>query len=215
MVAAAMVGAAVVGGVASNQASKKSAQASANASNAQIASDQKAIEEQRRQFEEIQKLLKPYSDAGAGSLAAQQNILGLNGAQAQQDAYNQIQNSPAMQSMIQQGENSLLQNASATGGLRGGNLQGALSQFRPQLLNQLVNQQYQNLGGITSLGQNAAAQTGNAGMSSANNISSLLQNSGSAQAANFINQGNAAANNWNTLGQTASNLAGIYAMSKF
>jgi hypothetical protein len=215
MVAAAVVGSAVVGGIASSQAAKKSAKASANASNAQIASDEKAIEEQRRQFEEIQKLLKPYSDAGAGSLAAQQNILGLNGAQAQQDAYNQIQNSPAMQSMIQQGENSLLQNASATGGLRGGNLQGALSQFRPQLLNQLVNQQYQNLGGITSLGQNAAAQTGNAGMSSANNISSLLQNSGSAQAANFINQGNASASNWNNLANTASNLAGYYAMSKF
>lgn len=215
MVAAAVVGSAVVGGIASNQAAKKSAKASQNAANAQTAGDDRAIEEQRRQFDEIQKLFKPYSDAGTGSLAAQQNILGLNGAQAQQQAYDQIANSPAMQSMMQQGENSILQNASATGGLRGGNMQGALAQFRPQLLNQLVNQQYQNLGGITSLGQNSAAQQGNAGMNTANNISNLLQNSGSAQAANFINQGNASASQWNNLANTAGNLAGMYAMSKF
>jgi hypothetical protein len=215
MVAAAVVGSAVVGGVASNMAAKKSAKASQNAANAQTAGDAKAIEEQRRQFDEIQKLFKPYSDAGTGSLTAQQNILGLNGAQAQQQAYDQIANSPAMQSMMQQGENSILQNASATGGLRGGNMQGALAQFRPQLLNQLVNQQYQNLGGITSLGQNSAAQQGNAGMNTANNISNLLQNSGSAQAANFINQGNASASQWNNLANTAGNLAGMYAMSKF
>lgn len=214
MVAAAMVGAAVVGGVASNQASKKAAKSAGQASEAQQASDALAIEEQRRQFDEVQKLLKPYSDAGTQSLTAQQDLLGLNGAEKQQAAINNIQQGSEFKTYLQQGENSILQNASATGGLRGGNTQGALAQYAPNLLNNLVNQRYQNLSGITSLGQNAAAQTGNAGMSSANNISALLQNSGSAQAANYITQGNASAANWNNLANTTSNLAGMYAMSQ-
>lgn len=214
MVAAAMVGAAVVGGVASNQASKASSKASQNASDAQSAADYAGIEEQRRQFDNVQELLKPYANAGSQSLSAQQDLLGINGGRAQQEAINNISNSSEYKTYLQQGENSILQNASATGGLRGGNTQAALGQYAPTLLNNLVNQRYQNLSGITSLGQNAAAQTGNAGMQSASNIGNLLQNSGSAQAANYINQGNASAANWNNLANTTSNLAGMYAMSK-
>ena len=211
MVAAAMVGAAVVGGVASNQASKSASKSANQASQAQTASDAQAIEEQRRQFDAVQKLLAPYNEAGTKGLSAQQDLLGLNGANKQAAAYNSIANSPAMAAYAQQGENALLQNASATGGLRGGNTQGALAQYRPQLLNQLINQQYANLGGMTSIGQNAAAQTGNAGMATANNIGGLLQNSGSAQAANYMAQGQASANAWNGFANTAGQLAGAYA----
>lgn len=214
MVAAAMVGAAVVSGVASNQASKSAKKSASQASAAQQASDAAAIEEQRRQFDEVQKLLKPYSDAGTQSLTAQQDLLGINGPQKQQAAINNIAQGSEFKTYLQQGENSILQNASATGGLRGGNTQGALAQYAPNLLNNLINQRYQNLSGITSLGQNAAAQTGNAGMATAGNIGSLLQNSGSAQAANYIAQGNASASNWNSLANTASSLAGMYAMSQ-
>ena len=208
--------AAVAGGVGLYSASKasKSASKSANqASQAQIASDAQAIEEQRRQFDEVQKLLAPYNEAGTKGLSAQQDLLGLNGANKQAAAYNSIANSPAMAAYAQQGENALLQNASATGGLRGGNTQGALAQYRPQLLNQLINQQYANLGGITSIGQNAAAQTGNAGMATANNISGLLQNSGSAQAANYMAQGKANANQWGAVGDIFGQLGGA-ALSK-
>lgn len=207
----------VAGGVGlygANKSAKAQKSAASNASEAQIASDEMAIEEQRRQFDEIQALLKPYSDAGADSLSAQENLLGLNGNTAQQNAINNISRGAEYNTLLQQGENSILQNASATGGLRGGNTQGALAQYAPNLLNNLVNQRYQNLGGITSLGQNAAANTGNAGMQSANNISSLLQNSGSAQAANYLAQGNATANQWNSMSGLAGNLAGMYAQYK-
>lgn len=211
--------AAVIGGGVGLYSSNKSAKAQKSAANqaaaAQTASDKAAIAEQQRQFDEIQKLLKPYTDAGASSLTAQQNLLGLNGNTAQQAAINNIQQGSEFQTYLQQGENSILQNAAATGGLRGGNTQGALAQYAPNLLNNLVNQRYQNLGGITSLGQNAAAQTGNAGMNSANNISSLLQNSGSAQAAAALAQGQASANQWNAIAGLAGQLGGAYIGSKF
>ena len=184
MPAAALVaGAAVVGSVYS---ANKSSKAANKAADAQTEASQAGIDEQRRQFDKMVSLLSPYTKAGTGSLAAQQGILGLKGDAAQKAAIAGIEQSPYFQATAKQGENAILQNASATGGLRGGNTQGALAQFRPQLLNQLVQQQYQNLGGITSLGQNSAAQTGNAGMQSANNIGNLLAQGGAAQAGGYL-----------------------------
>lgn len=186
------VSAVVAGSVAAGAYSaKKSGDAAEDAADAQSAASDASIEEQRRQFDKLVELLSPYTKAGEGSLAAQQDLLGLNGADAQKAALSGIETSPYFQSTAQQGENAILQNASATGGLRGGNTQGALAQFRPQLLNQLVQQQYQNLGGLTALGQSSAAQQGNAGMQSANNIGNNLQQRGAAQAGGIIGAQNA------------------------
>ena len=44
------------------------------------------VEEQRRQFDAVQKLLKPYADAGLSGLSGQQDLLGINGTKAQQQA---------------------------------------------------------------------------------------------------------------------------------
>lgn len=194
--------AAVVGAGAAAYGASKSGKASGKAAEAQSEASQAGVEEQRRQFDKLVELLSPYTKAGEGALSAQQNILGLGGAQAQQAAISGIEQSPYFQSTARQGESAILQNASATGGLRGGNTQGALAQFRPQLLNQLVQQQYQNLGGITALGQNSAAQQGNAGMQSASNIGNLLAQGGAAQAGGIIGQANAQ-------NQLISNLIGI------
>ena len=211
-VAAAVVGSAVVGGVMSSRAQKKAANSAASA---QIESSEMGVEEQRRQFDAVQKLLKPYSDAGLSGLTGQQDLLGINGDAAQQAAINNINNSSEMQTYLQQGENAILQNASATGGLRGGNTQAALAQFRPQLLNQLINQRYQNYAGLTSLGQNAAAGTGNAGMQTASNISNLYQQTGAAQAGAALAQGQASANMWNGLTGAIGQVAGMKMMGMF
>jgi hypothetical protein len=183
------------------------------ASQAQQQAAQGGIDEQRRQFDAIQQLLNPYVEAGRGGITGlqpyaqageqafgqQQAFLGLQGPQAQQQAIAGLQSSPQFQAMQQQGENAILQNASATGGLRGGNVQGALAQFRPALLSSLINQQYERLGGLASvgqstqqnlasLGQNAAAGVGNAGMSTGANISNLLGRQGQAQAGGILGQ---------------------------
>ncbi len=206
MVAAAVVGATVVGGVMSSQAQSDAA---STAADAQTQSSQASIAEQRYQFDQLQKLLKPYSDAGLKSLSSQQDLIGLNGNDAQQKALDALQNSSQFNGLVKQGEDAILQNASATGGLRGGNTQAALAQFRPQMLSQLINEQYTKLGGITSLGQNAAAGQGNAGMQSANAISNLLQQSGAAQAGAALAAGKAQAQTWNTLGNSVGMYYGL------
>jgi hypothetical protein len=149
------------------------------------------IAEQQRQFDAVHKLLSPFADAGTTALSRQQDMLGMNGLDTQRNAINSIQNGAQFKSMVQQGENSILANASATGGLRGGNTQAALAQFSPSVLNALINDQYSKLGGITSLGQNAAAGVGNAGMQTGTNISNLYGQIGSAQAGNALAQGRA------------------------
>ncbi|WP_228203541.1 hypothetical protein [Acinetobacter sp. ACNIH1] len=207
-----MVGASVVGGALSSRAQRKAANTAANA---QIEASEMGVEEQRRQFDAVQKLLKPYADAGLSGLTGQQDLLGINGNTAQQAAINNINNSSEMQTYLQQGENAILQNASATGGIRGGNTQAALAQFRPHLLNQLINQRYQNLAGMTALGQNAAAGTGNAGMQTASNISNLYQQSGAAQAGAALAKGQASADMWNGVSQAIGQVSGMKMMGLF
>jgi hypothetical protein len=45
-----------------------------------------AMEEQRRQFDAIQKLFRPYVEAGGGALARQLDLAGVSGPEAQQAA---------------------------------------------------------------------------------------------------------------------------------
>jgi hypothetical protein len=77
-----------------------------------------------------------------------------------------------------------------------------LSQFRPALLNQLIESQYGKLAGLTSLGstsaenllrlgQASAAGTAAAGQQSAQNIGNLMVGQGQAQAAGQIGAANA------------------------
>lgn len=208
----AVAGATVVGGY---MASSSASDAASQAAGAQTAASDKSIAESQRQFNAIQELLKPYNTAGTSALTGQSDLLGLNGKDAQGNAINGIASGPQMQALTAQGENSLRQNASATGGLRGGNLQGALAQFRPQLLNQLIQQQYGNLGGLVSVGQNAAAGVGNAGQNSSNQIINALQQTGAAQAGSALAQGQAQAGMWNNMAGTASMLGTMKLMGKF
>jgi len=179
----------IVGGVtgASQQAEAAQAAAGTQAESANI-----AIQEQRRQFDILTELLRPYVEAGAPALQQQQAFLGLRGAPEQQAAINALEQSPLFQSAVQQGEEALLQRASATGGLRGGNIQAALAQFRPAMLQEQIAQQYQNLAGMTKLGQQSAAGQGAAGMETAGTIGNLLGQRGAALAGGQLAKGSVA-----------------------
>lgn len=174
-----------------------------------------SIGEQKRQFDMVRetlapyitagnkalKGLKPYQKAGLAALSGQRDLIGLNGTDAQKAAIAGLENSPEMAAYIQQGENALLQNAAATGGIRGGNTQGALAQFRPSMLAGMINQQYERLGGLTGLGANttgmvyqtgasSAAGQANAGMQLAAGIGNTLSNYASGAQSAYNTMGN-------------------------
>ena len=169
---------------------KQAGQAAERAGATQAAAAGAGIEEQRRQFDKLVELMSPYVAAGVPALTAQQALIGLQGPEAQQQAIAGFEQSPIFQSMARQGEEAILQQASATGGLRGGNVQGALAQFRPQVLNALIEQQYGRLGGLSSLGQASAAGQAESGMTSAGNIANLLANQAAAAAGGQVARGN-------------------------
>lgn len=183
--------------------------AAQDAAAAQQDAAQQGIGEQRRQFDLVQSLLAPYAQAGTKAIGAQADLAGLNGTDAQRAAIAALEGSPQMAALTQQGETAILQNASATGGLRGGNVQGALATFRPQMLSALIEQQYGRLGGLTSIGQNAAAGTGNAGMATGNNVTQLLGQIGASQAGGALAQGATTAGYAAAIAQLAGMFSGL------
>jgi hypothetical protein len=176
----------VVGGI---TGAKQAGEAAERAGQTQAGAAEKGIEEQRRQFDALVELMAPYVTAGQGAIGQQQALIGLQGAEAQKQAISGFEQSPLFQALTQQGENAILQNASATGGLRGGNVQESLSQFRPMALNSLIEQQYGRLGGLSSMGQASAAGQAASGLTSASNIGNLLANQGAALAGGQIAKG--------------------------
>lgn len=156
--------------------------AAKQASKDQQRATEQGMAEQRRQFDALQALMQPYVQSGSDALRGQENLLGLNGKNQQQKAISTIENSPFFKSQYQQAENALLQNAAATGGLRGGNTQEALADNRANLLFGNVQQQLQNLSGVAANGQSAAAGLGGQGLAFGNNIAQGYGDIGQAQA---------------------------------
>lgn len=196
--------------------SSMQADAAESAAQTQAGASLAGIAEQRSQFDAVQKLLAPYVQAGTGAISQfqpfqqagqkafelQQALAGLLGPEAQQQAIAAIEGGAGYQAQIQAGEEALLQNASATGGLRGGNIQAALSQFRPQMLQRAIDQQYGRLGGFAGAGIGASEALYRGGQASAagqasqaqalgTNVATLLGREGQAIAGGQLAQGRA------------------------
>lgn len=194
--------AAAVGGVGSalisSNASSKASAAQTAAADAGVQVQQNALDSQNQHFDAISNLLSPYISSGNNANTAAGNLAGANGAGPQAQAIAGIQNGPVFQGENKLGQDAILQNAAATGGLRGGNVQGALAQFSPALLNSLINQQYGQLAGLSSTGAQAgvglggvSSQFANVGANTSNSIGTLLNTAGAAQAGGIISGANA------------------------
>ena len=212
--------AAVVGGVGAIAGGIISANGAQSAADTQAAATQSGITEQNYQFNKVQGLLQPYVDAGTGALPGynsamgayqggiqgyqgiQSNLNGLTGANgptAQQAAINALQQNPLYTTSMNLGQQAILANASATGGLRNGNTIANLGYLPGQILSNVMQQQIGNLGtslngqsgllgflgnavsqqgNLINAGQNAAAGTGQASMQTGNNITNLLGQQG-------------------------------------
>jgi hypothetical protein len=202
------------------------AKAASSAADIQSGAAEAGIEEQRRQFDALQAILKPYVDIGVPAMAGyqayaeagpkafeeQQALAGVLGPERQREAIAKIEQGGGFQARVRSGEEALLQRASATGGLRGGNIQAALAQFRPQMLEQEIERQYGRLGGFSDIGreteanllkigQASAAGVGAQGITTGTNISNLLAQQGAARAGGEIGEAKAYGSLFNLPGQ--------------
>ncbi len=166
------------------------------------------IEESRRQFDKLQEVLQPFVGVGAGAIGAQATLAGLGGPEAEAAAIAGIEAGPEFEALTRTGEEAILQNVSATGGLRGGNVQAALAQFRPQILSQLINQRFGRLGGIAQLGQASAAGVGAGALRTGESITQLQLERGRVGAEGALAGGRIQANLFGDIAQTIGTFAG-------
>ncbi len=200
-VASAVAGAGLVGTAVAANSAKKAGKQQANSANA-------ATAEQQRQFDLINEQNAPYRQAGSQALNQLMGLYGLNGAEGGapgQPDYSAFMNSPDYQFAQQQGEQSLLRNRAALGGLQGGQTGAALQQYGQGLASQQLGNYRNSLMGLVGAGQQATQFTGQAGFNTGQGISQNLQNAGNAQAAGTLTAGNAMVGGIGSLGQAAQN----------
>lgn len=151
---------------------------------------------------------------GRGATAGEKQaaLLGLGGPDAYQAELETIKADPVYQSMLEEAETGLLQNASATGGLRGGNVQSALAKLRPSLLSSFISDRYSKLGGLAGTGLGAATNIGSSGLGAGQYLTDIgrtttgqIAQMGQSAAAGQAGAGSNLASNISTLG---ANMAG-------
>jgi len=165
------------------------ARAKRNASETQSEAATEALNLQQEAFSGIQETFAPYLGAGSNATQQMQALTGALGPEAQAAAIREIEEGPQFNAMMEQGENAILQNASATGGLRGGNTQSALAQFRPQVLSALIDQRYGQLGGLAQMGLGAAQGAGGLGAQGAGMMGNMMLQRGAYDAGGDLAKG--------------------------
>lgn len=153
--------------------------------------------------------------SGAGAKAAEQASFEASNrqtvspeaaAEAQRAAIARISGGAEMQALSKQGEEAIMASAAATGGLRGGNTASSLAQFRPQLLNSLVNQRMERLAGISAMGQSSILGAATP-YPSGGGITDLMSQGGAIAAGGAMAQGQA----WSSIPNAISAGLGAYA----
>ncbi|MBL4869831.1 MAG: hypothetical protein JKX72_02630 [Robiginitomaculum sp.] len=162
--------------------------AAGKAAGLQAGAAQAGIEEQRRQFDITQANLQPFQEAGVGALGQQQALLGLSGQDEQQQAFAAFNESPGQAFLRERGQRNLVRNASAIGGLGGGNVRSALVQQGVGFAQQDFQNQFGRLGQLAGQGQAATTAQGQFGAQAAGNIANLGIAGAEARASGILGQ---------------------------
>ena len=157
----------------------------------------------RQQYETGQEQMRPWLEAGGSALAKQSDFMGLGGREAQQSAYDNYSMSPGQQFLRDRGQKALLANASAIGGLGGGNVRSDLQQQGIGFAAQDFGNYYNRLAGMSGTGQTSAGQMGQMGASYASGQGQL----GANYAGRMGQMGSNASNLLGNIGQNFGNAA--------
>ena len=184
--------------------------AARDAAGIQAQGAQAGIEEQRRQFDITQGNLAPFREAGIGALEQQQALLGLGGQDAQTQAFAGLQESPGQKFIRDRARKNRVRNASAIGGLGGGNIRSALSEQEVGFAAQDLQNQFGRLGQIAGQGQSAGTSIGQFGAQTAGNIANLGIAGSEARASGILGGAQAESQFTNSLLNLGGQLGGAF-----
>ena len=162
---------------------------------------QKGIAQQQQNFDLISGDYAPARAVLAPSVGAMGDLVGINGEATQQSAMDRLKASPLYKSLFSSGEEAVLQNAAATGGVRGGNTQRSLADFGADTFAQLIQRQLGNLGGLADIGLGGVGATANASTHNADALTALFGNRGDVRAGGALTRGGINAGMWNSAGK--------------
>ncbi len=181
----------LLGGSAQKKASKKSAAAMIEAMNRGI-DTQNAFQQQTRSD------YMPYTTAGASAVDQLNQFT--NGGMSADALSARVMADPLYGAVYNNGEEALLQNAAATGGLRGGNTQRGLADFGADTMAKVYQQIFANLGNVANLGLGAQGAVTGVGQNTANGVTSLLGQQGQTRAQDYLTRGGISAKMFNSAG---------------
>ncbi len=213
MAAGIMAAGSLVGGLLSSNAASNAASTQANAAN-------NAMNMSQAQWQQVRQGLMPYMNAGQGATNSLMGNLGALTAPFNPNMQ-QLEATPGYQFDLQQGLESTQNGFAAKGlGVSGASMKGAadyangLAQntYAQQAQIYYQNQQnaYNKLMGVSQLGENAAAGTGQIGQGYLNTSTNAMMGSANASAAGDI----AGANAWSNALAGVGNASGMYAISQ-
>ncbi len=186
------VAGAVIGGVMSSKASSRASRAQGEAAD-------RAGQIEQQMYGETKEQLLPYIQGGAGAFEQQQALSGAAGAEAQQAAFANYQESPGVAWQREQGMRGLGQNL-ARAGVGGGTRLRAISEYNQNLAMQDFSNQFNRLGSVTGVGLNAARALTGAGAASAAGQAQTAMAGGAAQASGIMGRANAFSSGVQSLG---------------
>lgn len=201
-------GAAIVGGALSNKGSK-------DAAKTQAESAEKSSQIQWDIYDQTREDLDPYKKAGKTSLDQLMAMMKPNGSLMQTFKGQDIYKDPSYQFRLNQGTNAIQSGAAAQGGLLSGATQKALLDYGQQAASQEFGNaynrfnadqtnQYNRLSNLIGIGQNAAAQVGNAGAQTGQAVANNTMQGANALAAGQVAGSNAWADAFGTVGSLAA-----------
>lgn len=162
-------------------------ESSANATRAQSQSAAAALEELQRQFDIQQGAVQPFRDIALPGLGEASRLAGVMGDPQQRNAIARMLPTPGQEFREAEGERRILQDASARGGLGGGNVLRQLQDFGIGSGRAQVEDQFNRLSGLAGTAQTATGQLGQIGQQFSSGVSDQLTNR-----ANAIASGEAA-----------------------
>jgi len=160
----------IIGGIASGIGSLFGNDKAADAQMAAIKSQEKWQQQQ-------QQMAQPFLQSANIALEKRNDILGLNGPEAQSNALAALANDENWQAQMD-AINGAVERSAVAKGQTGGNVLAALADRAQQYKYGQIQNYLGNLQGDINQGQNALAQMGSVGTNAANQISNLQSNAG-------------------------------------
>lgn len=192
----AILGAGALGVGASVFTGMNSANASKNAANAQVQAAQTAANTQLGIYNQTRSDLMPYNMTGQSALSQLAKMFGLspggNGTPNAGAATSALTQFPGYQFGLNQGQTALDRSAASRGMLlSGGQLKDSQQFGTNYAMQQAWNPYISQLTGMSSLGENAAAISGNQGVTTGQGVANSQLAAGQAQASGIVGSSNA------------------------